>query len=368
MVGCNSISKIILSDPKIKAKMPVLAVQIDDTFISLNIYENNQLSFSRFASISPEDYGNDSDYVFKAVSENVFRMLQFHKARGSHDVIENVIIYGDTRDNIRITTELDQMDIATSIIPVPSIVSNYECLEFSVYANAIGAMFRRNKDYERVNLLETDSKNNSKIKQDSSFGVMLLGVMIACGIAYGGIGLFFFKMPNDTIKSEIKAAQDWIKSPDTIAKQEEAKALDTMKSNVLNYKTMATNAYDAYRTKFILDSNVLQTIIYDRINTCKEWEEVVQEPYPGEYEMTEAGLKMKTEWILREAYAHKFPLKMVEWLEGTGIVYNIDYAGYKVEVAADRPIQQVKVTIEFEMQFKSNVISILGKEEAAVNG
>ena len=48
MIGCNCITKVLLADTKIKAKMPLLAVQIDNNFISLNLYEHGQLSFTRF--------------------------------------------------------------------------------------------------------------------------------------------------------------------------------------------------------------------------------------------------------------------------------------------------------------------------------
>ena len=55
MIGCNCITKVLLADTKIKSKMPLLAVQIDNNFISLNLYEQGQLSFSRFASSDAAD-------------------------------------------------------------------------------------------------------------------------------------------------------------------------------------------------------------------------------------------------------------------------------------------------------------------------
>ena len=61
MVGCNCITKVLLADTRIKSKMPLLAVQIDNNFISLNLYEAGQLSFSRFATIDADDYGGSSD-------------------------------------------------------------------------------------------------------------------------------------------------------------------------------------------------------------------------------------------------------------------------------------------------------------------
>ena len=152
IIGCNCITKVLLSEEKNKSKMPLLAVQIDGSFISLNIYENNQLSFSRFASIDAADYDNSADYVYEAVNENIFRMLQFHRSRNAGEPIRNVVLYGDTKEYMRISKDLEQMDINTTVISVPKNVKGYQNLDFALYANAIGAMFPRNKATEKINL------------------------------------------------------------------------------------------------------------------------------------------------------------------------------------------------------------------------
>lgn len=85
-VTCNAISRIILSDKKASAKMPMLVVQVDPNFVSLNLYEDNQLSFARFASIDAVDYDNSEDYVYEAVNENIYRMIQFHKSRNPEKI------------------------------------------------------------------------------------------------------------------------------------------------------------------------------------------------------------------------------------------------------------------------------------------
>ena len=156
MIGCNCITKVLLSgDKNISAKMPLLAVQIDKSFISLNIYENNQLSFSRFTSIDPADYDDPDDYVFQAASENIFRMLQFQKNRNINSQITNVVIYGDTTEYERLSEALSsQMDIITDMIKVPNHVKGYQNIEFSLYANAVGALYQRS-DKEKVNLQST---------------------------------------------------------------------------------------------------------------------------------------------------------------------------------------------------------------------
>ena len=140
-VSCNAISRLILSDKKVSSKMPMLVVQVDPTFVSINLYENNQLSFARFASIDPLDYDNSDDYVYEAVNENIYRMVQFHKSRNPQNPIQNVVFYGDTSEYIRLTNALEGMEIATSQLSVnTSSISGYENIEALTYANAIGAM------------------------------------------------------------------------------------------------------------------------------------------------------------------------------------------------------------------------------------
>lgn len=95
IIGCNCISKVILSDVKSCLKMPLLTVQLDNNFLSINLYDDSKLAFSRFTNIDPSDYGFASDYMTQAVNENIFRMLQFQKTRSSDLQIENVIFYGD---------------------------------------------------------------------------------------------------------------------------------------------------------------------------------------------------------------------------------------------------------------------------------
>ncbi|MBQ8921654.1 MAG: pilus assembly protein PilM [Oscillospiraceae bacterium] len=245
MIGCNCITKVLLADTKVKSKMPLLAVQIDNNFISLNLYENGQLSFSRFASISAEDYDDSEDYVFEAVNENIFRMLQFQKSKSGSEPIENVVFYGDTHEYVRLTNELEKMGIRTSIINVPPQVHGYENLEFSSYANAIGAMFKRNKDTERINLLETDTVNNNKIKSDSSY-FALLGVCAAVSLVICAGTWFFLKMKDDKAKDDIQLINE--KSASAYAKSLDAQIdkLTQTQDAVTTYHDGVLDAYQAY--------------------------------------------------------------------------------------------------------------------------
>ncbi|MBQ8961860.1 MAG: pilus assembly protein PilM [Ruminococcus sp.] len=261
MVGCNCITKVLLADTKIKSKMPLLAVQIDNNFISLNLYENGQLAFSRFASIDSEDYGGSEDYVFEAVNENIFRMLQFHRSRNTGEVIENVIFYGDTHEYVRLTDELEKLDLKTSLINVPPQIHGHENLEFSLYANAIGAMFKRNREVEKINLLETELGTviKNKVRGDNAGYGLMLGLIVGAAVIVGGIwGIMALK--DNSINNDIQEIQDFIDSPDTAKKLKHRDKLIEMKEKVTDYNTRILNAYDAYNSMPVVTGDKYDTL------------------------------------------------------------------------------------------------------------
>ena len=255
MVGCNCITKVLLADTKIQSKMPLLAVQIDNNFISLNLYEAGQLSFSRFASIDAADYGGSEDYVFEAVNENIFRMLQFHRSRNTGETIENVIFYGDTHDYVKLTDELEKLDLKTSLINVPPQIHGHENLEFSLYANAIGAMFKRNKDTEKINLLETEL--GAAIKQRvggnneaAGTGIMLGAIGVAIIAVLGTWGVM--SAVDAGVKSDIQEIQDFLDSPDTQKKLEHHERLLSIREKVNEYSVIVNNAHDGFYSQPVI--------------------------------------------------------------------------------------------------------------------
>ncbi len=227
VVSCNSISRIILNDPKSRAKMPMLLVQIDPNFVSLNLYENNQLTFSRFASIDPEDYDDSEDYIYEAVNENIFRMFQFQRSRNGDNPIQNVVFYGDTTEYIRLTNALEQMDIKTSLLGVPNNIGGYENFEFQAYANAIGAMFRINKDIERINLIEVEA-SSGRVSAGATFALSVLGAAVVSCAVVGAVWLFGNIQVNDFNK-QTADIQTYLDSPEVAA---QIMAVDTAESKL----------------------------------------------------------------------------------------------------------------------------------------
>ncbi len=336
MIGCNAITKVLLADSKIKAKMPLLAVQIDSGFISLNLYENNQLSFSRFASIDPEDYNDPDDYIFEAVNENIFRMLQFARSRGN-DNLSNVVFYGDVNasPNLynRLIDEMSNNDINVSQLNVPPQIHGYQNLEFAVYANSIGAMFKRNKLTEHINLLETENSGAAagKAKSDKSttiFALVGLGVSILC-VAGAWIGL---SVADGVIKADTAKLQADIDSPETKEGLQKYDALLVMKESVNRYKALITNAADAYKTQPVIEKTYYDAIEkaiaeVQKANKGTE-EEAIYSNMTYEDGSFEVPIKLKT----TDPYSNKYPAALVDYLykNNSDLFSDVAYEDYTV--------------------------------------
>jgi type IV pilus assembly protein PilM len=179
-ISCNSISRIVLADKTNLEKMPLLVCQIDDNFLGLILFENGQMAFARYEPISKEDYESE-EYLTEAISENIFRMEQFNKARGGPG-LSNVILYGKIDDFIKLVNALESLDVRASVLSVPPQITGYENFEFTIYANAIGALYKRNKATERINLLEVDTASG-KVTTSSTGTLITLGISLGVSVA-----------------------------------------------------------------------------------------------------------------------------------------------------------------------------------------
>ncbi len=348
IIGCNCITKVLLSDEKNRSKMPLLAVQIDGSFISLNIYENNQLSFSRFASIDAADYDNSSDYVYEAVNENIFRMLQFHRSRNAGDPIRNVVLYGDTREYMRISKDLEQMDINTTVITVPKNVKGYQNLDFALYANAIGAMFPRNKATEKINLLElgsTTSMITDKVKSDSAFTALFAGVTLGTILVMGAITIGL-AAKDAGLKKNIKDMKEFMEAPSTLAELAKLEDREALQTQVKEYKKTATIASDALRTQPFIESEVYNIIEQTAVETVG----AANVSGMGSYNPKDNGKKdgkfvidnvdyengdvtfQFTALVNKNEPAPTFAALLAENLEKKGYFENVHYSGYEFDV------------------------------------
>lgn len=281
IIGCNCISKVILSDIKSCLKMPLLTVQLDNNFLSINLYDDSKLAFSRFTNIDPSDYAFNSDYMTQAVNENIFRMLQFQKTRNSDLQIENVMFYGDLKNIENIKSATEQMDLNVSLLPTPSQVSGCEKIDFALYANSIGALFKRNKLIERINLLETDTDHKKKIKSDTSYSLMLTCIL---GIAIAVIGGIYFglNIKYNSVKDDLNSVESKINSQDTINKMNLFDTLEKQEEKINEYRNDISAAAYAFKTHPSISEVYIDIIEGEMINAANElnlWAQITEFRY-----------------------------------------------------------------------------------------
>lgn len=337
MIGCNAITKVLLADVKVKSLMPLLAVQIDSNFISLNLYENNQLSFSRFASIDPDDYDDPDDYVFEAVNENIFRMLQFARSRGG-DSIDNVVFYGDitVSPNLynRLVDEMANNDISVSQLNVPPQIHGYQNLEFSVYANAVGAMFKRNKLTEHVNLLETEGSVGAMIKKKNSQsgGTALLigGLAFSLVAVLGTWGVL--SLMNAKVVADNKALQEKIDSPETAALRQQYKELKALREKVSTYNELITNSSEAFKSQPVLTRDCFKAVdqsVEDVMGKIADSADVEIGQFAYDGGLVTIPVQIQT----ADQFSQKYPAELVKHLFNQNLFTYVDYLGYAVTPA-----------------------------------
>ena len=374
MIGCNCITKVLLADTKIKSKMPLLAVQIDNNFISLNLYEADQLSFSRFASIDPADYGNSEDYVFEAVNENIFRMLQFHRSRNTGETIENIVFYGDTHDFVRLTDELGKMDLSTSLINVPPQIHGHENLEFSLYANAIGAMFKRTRETEKLNLLETDlstalkgrATSQHSDKEGDIFMLCSLGVALVIGLSGWGIQT----ARNNKIEKQIQEIQEFIDSPDTAEKIAHLTRLETMKTKVDEYNVSMVNAHDGFYSQPVINGDkydLLQTVLDETVESIPELD--IEKFEVSEPKYSEGAMSYIVTCDVQDSFVQELPAIYVENILSQPEFDAANYKGYQVSVkktgTGEQQEEREVVTFNMEVHLAGRQSAYHAEEEKA---
>lgn len=239
-IANNSVTRIILNNPKVAERMPLMLVQIDSNFMNINLYENGQLAFTRFANIDPNDYENASDYMYRAVYLNIFRMIEFIKQRNDLDMPREILYYGEFGSRTsEVSTALGSFDMPVTLLSMPANVSTNIQFDFTRYASAIGALYRRDKELEHINLLEATSAKESK--GSNGFAAALIGVLLGSaavvGAAYAGVTLW-----ENGIRTKIAAVEAQINDPTMQNDLKIVDARNTMLDGFTNYNNTVNSA------------------------------------------------------------------------------------------------------------------------------
>jgi type IV pilus assembly protein PilM len=346
-IGCNSIARIVLADKSNAEKMPLLVCQLDNNFLGLTLFENGQMAFARYVPISPDEYDAD-DYVLEALNENIFKMEQFNRARGGSG-LANVILYGFIEDYMKIVDALEGLDIKASVLGTPTQITGYENFEFTVFANAIGALYRRNKQTERINLLEVDRSSGKDAS--SGIGSMLTtaGILAAASaILIAAVTGFISLRANSIDEQTAKVEED-------IAKlQAQVKA-----NEVLHNRLEIINRYKNYVQTVQLDLDTKPQLIQAKFDKIKEvmeangatYSEIAFDLDTGAYTISPITVDKKEDYE-----------KLIDDLKALDFVADITYSGYRVQTPRDlKPGEEVKEE-DTKIQLDSLILYFMEEE------
>ncbi len=315
-IGCNSIARIVLAEKSNLEKMPLLVCQLDNNFLGLTLFENGQMAFARYVPISPDEYDSE-DYVLEALNENIFRMEQFNKARGGTG-LENVILYGYIEDYIKIVDALDGLDIKASVLGVPSQITGYENFEFTVFANAIGALYRRDKKTERINLLEVDQSTGKGGSSDVTSMLTTAGILAAASAIVIGAVTGFVHLRTNSIESDTEKVNK------DIAKCEKIVAENEVRHNRLEiieaYKAYVEQCNSNLDTLPVINLNKFEQIESVFSSKNATFESATYVLNTKESAITISGAKVGTQDEVQP---------LIDELENIDFVFSIEYSGYE---------------------------------------
>jgi type IV pilus assembly protein PilM len=250
-------------------------------------------------------------------------MFQFQRAQNPDDPIQNVVFYGETTEYIRLTAELEKQDVMTSLLGVPSSVGGYENFDFQSYANAIGAMFKSNRDIERINLLEIDA-SQGKAEAGASFAIGWIGSALLSAAIIGGIYVFFM-IRIDQMDTQIKEIDDWINSEATVTKIQMVDDAQSRSNKITQYGSQILIASDNFITQPKLSWEVLENIRANETGSDSELDATIKS-------LNFAGGVWTASCSAPDSYG---PSRFIQNMEEQDIFREIQYSGYTLEPAEE---------------------------------
>lgn len=344
-ISNNAISRLIQNTPKMSGYMPLLLVQIDKEFLNINLYEDNVLSFSRYFKIDPADYNNAEDYVNQAIYDNLFRMFQFFQSRKDMKPIKEMMFYGEIGDFIALTNTVSGFNVPCHILSAPTTIASRADFEFTVYANAIGALYKVNKELEHINLLDTTAAKESKGLNTFFIGLGAAALISVLAVVGANVVI---DVINNNIKSQITKVQADINDTALQARLTTLKQKEGVLANFQSYKDSIANAelmynympkgttsvYKMLREPFTEKQDKIENVTKDDIRKKLNGMKLIDSVDISGYSVT-ATYSCKNQ---------EQPSQYVRALIDQGYFENITYTGYTVEKGEDN-----KETIEFSL-------------------
>ncbi len=266
-MNCNAISHLVRADAKnLEKTMPLLVIQVNNDFLGMTLFENCQMSYARSVDIYPEESNGDPEqYIVEKLVEQVFMMNQFNLNR-SNQKINTVLLYGDINTGAdyrkmlvdALADEGITVDVSNLAAPLSVDTGNAEYTEF---ANAIGALYKRDKNTERLNLLEIDanSRNGGQASKEAVNGMLVTAgiITLASIVAIGAICLVM-SMKANQIGKRIDEKQASIDQCNEVL--EANKIFKNQKLKIEDYNAKVQLARTSFESLPVMKEDLLDTI------------------------------------------------------------------------------------------------------------
>lgn len=317
-VSNNCISRLILNSPNLKQSMPFLCAQVDVDFVNINLYENGQVALSRYAKIDPADYENNPDYINIAVFDNLFRMIQFIGQRPNSRPLKQIMFYGIIKDFVALSNSIQSFNIPSHVLAMPNNIVKYCELDFSRYANAIGAFYKTDPVLDHVNLLQSKAVVGRKSANLFPLKVLLLSAA-AAGAVFGA--RFWVDQTNAGIRKKIDAVQKEIDNPEYEQRKQRMEKKQVILDNFLSYKYSVIIAKDF----FDFQPRGYLPQIFENLQYA------VEDSETKDNFLLFGPLEFSSYEIETMVYCNSvsFPSDFVEALTNQGFFENIKYTGFE---------------------------------------
>lgn len=310
-ISNNCITRLVLNSSRLEASMPLMLVQIDNDFLNINLYEDNQLSFSRYIKIDAMDYNNDPDYVNQAVYDNLFRMIQFTSSRKEAKPLKEIMFYGVVNDFIALSNAISSFNVPTHVLTMPNRIVTMCELDFSRYANAIGAFYKANKTFDHVNLLEA-----AAVKEKKGINTYLISLGVTTAVCVGVVAAATIALNTyaGNIKTQAQVVQAEIDNPELQARVADLNNKIGTLTNYESYKESIAQASDLFDNKPRAITEVLE-----KLEEClTDGMKITDSVSISEYSLS----------VSYECESDSQPAEYVQALKDQGYFEDIAYNGY----------------------------------------
>ncbi|MCL2070613.1 MAG: pilus assembly protein PilM [Oscillospiraceae bacterium] len=327
-ISNNCITRLIMNTPKLKDAMPFLCIQVDSDFVNINLYEDGQVSISRYIKIDPADYEDNPDYVNIAVFDNLFRMIQFIGQRPGAKPLKQIMFYGIIKDFVALSNSISSFNVPAHVLTMPNNIVKFCEVDFSKYANAIGAFYKVDPIMEHVNLLQSVA-----VKSKQGGGMFPVNLLLTAGITAGlvfGVYMIIGRVNNNLV-NQTNQVNELIRAGDYEAKRMEMELMQDVLGNFSNYKYAVKLAQVMFDFLPRGDLPQISTQLLDAVRVVGENPELGG-AFHAISDVSWSGYDLRMTVYCGDTV---FPADYVDALNQLGFFENITYGGFRTVSAGE---------------------------------